>query len=216
MTVGAAMPLLHCAFLSILAVPTVLVAARAVEFKENRLAWASLAVSLALYTGGFAWQELSALAGAAPSFPGPTDAIWMAESPCALAALSLFARPWLKRVSRTLILETLLVLLATMAVVTAFVLPALQGNTNGLSRLAQVVNFLYPLFDSMLLSAAIIGAGVAGPRHGTPWLLIGLGTLGFIAGDLLWTVDIADGNWTVLSAGYLPYTVWPLAVAAAA
>ena len=36
-----------------------------------------------------------------------------------------------------------------------------------------------------------------------------IGALGLIVGDMLWTLDLADGTWSVLSPAYVPYLLWP-------
>src|SRR6478735_7678230 len=159
------MTLVHLLFLALLAVPTALVAARAVEVKQDRFAWATLAVGLTLFTTGFAWQALSDLSGEASGSPGLADVIWLAFYPFPLIAMLAFARPWLRRAHAPLLLETLLVLLGTTAVVTAFVLPPVLHNASELTPLAQTINGLYPLLDSVFLSVAILGASVGGRRH---------------------------------------------------
>ena len=113
-----------------------------------------------------------------------------------------------------MLLETLLVLLAAAAAVTALVLPHALVNAGGLSGDAQAVDLFYPLIDSALLSTAVIGAAVAGRRAGSPWALIALGAAALTVADMLWTMKLADGD--SLTAANALYPLWPGLVAAAA
>ena len=188
------MSVLHWVFLAFLAVPTALVAVRAATEPEDRVAWTALSIGLVLWTLGFAVQALD---GHAPDSPGPEDAIWLTAYAFPLAALYLFARPWLRRAPRTLLLDTLLVLLGTTAVITALVLPPVATNVSGLGQLAQAVNFAYPLIDGVLASVAIIGAAVAGRRArlalGCSWRSAPSPST---AGDASWVQRAADGTWS--------------------
>ncbi len=176
-------------FLLELAVPTALVIARAVCVRPERAGWSAFAAGLVIWTAGFVPSgELA-------------DELWIASYAFPLIGLAFLARPWLRRASAPLLLETLLVLFATAAVVTAPVI----------ASASQLANVAYPLADGVLLSVAVIGAAVAGRSAGSPWALIAVGAAALTVGDAVYA---ADGG-SLTNADVL-YPLWPALVAAAA
>src|SRR3954471_10835169 len=89
-----------------LAVPSLRVAGRAISVRADRVAWSAFAAGLVIWTAGFVASG------------GLADALWIASYAFPVIGLAALARPWLVRAPATLLLETLLVLLATAAVVT--------------------------------------------------------------------------------------------------
>jgi EAL domain-containing protein (putative c-di-GMP-specific phosphodiesterase class I) len=206
----------HWAYLALQVAATTLVATHAARRPADRFGWTVLATGLALWTFGSVWQVIGDLRGIVPPFPSVADAFWVMNYPMALLAFAAFARPWLRRVPARLSLDALLVLLGTAALVTAVVLPVVMTNAGHLTPLAQVVNFGYPIADSVLLSFAVIGTAVGGWRSRAPWALLGLGIVALLAGDTLWTVQASAGSWQPVMGSNAFYPLWPACAAAAA
>jgi EAL domain-containing protein (putative c-di-GMP-specific phosphodiesterase class I) len=201
LALGARDPLVtRWLFLAQLIVPTTLVLARAAAVREGRSAWAAIGAGLAAWTAGCIWDAVVP----APSLYTPAVPLWLASFPLLLGGFYGFARPWLRRAPATLLLETLLVVFGSAAVVSTVVLPGVNPQ--------RALGLAFPLIDGLLVSTALIGAAVAGRRPGSPWALIALGSLVLVAGDAMWSLG-ADG--AVLSSNAI-YPLWPGLVAAAA
>jgi EAL domain-containing protein (putative c-di-GMP-specific phosphodiesterase class I) len=215
--IGVDTPLVtHWAYLVLLTLPTVLVVARAVRVRDERLAWVSLAFGLSLWTLGSIWQVLADLRGIAVVSPGPVDALWLTIYPCTLLTFAAFARPWPKRSGIALAVDVLMIMLVCGAVVTAFVLPQLTANKGQLSGAAQVVFSAYPFADCVLLTVASVGAVVAGRRAGTVWMLFTTGSVVLVGGDILWALQAAAGTWQPVMGSNAVYPLWPGLAAVAA
>jgi EAL domain-containing protein (putative c-di-GMP-specific phosphodiesterase class I) len=204
------------AYLALMIAPTAAVVARAVKLRAERPAWGALAIGLVLWTLGSVWQVTRDLLGVVQAPAGVADACWLASYPFFLFTLDRLARPWLTRATATVALDTILVGLATAALVTACVLPLVLANVSGSTPLVQATSLAYPLADCLVLSMALIGAVVGGRRGGARWALIAVGALGLLAGDSLWTLQIATGTWAPIMGSNAFYPLWPMFAAAAA
>jgi hypothetical protein len=103
-------------------------AVRARRRATDRLAWALLAGGLLAWTAGNAYQAVVLRAENLFS-PSPADLGWLALYPLAYAGLGLLARARLLQAPRSMWLDGVTTAVATSAVGTAFVLPALEGRT---------------------------------------------------------------------------------------
>lgn len=207
----------HIGYLAALTIPTAVVVARAVLREQDRLAWATLAVSLVLWTLGSVWQVVGDLVGAtAPPFPSVADIFWLSAYPLWFVTFALFARPWLRRVPKAVALETLAVGLGVTALVSAPVLPWVTDNAAQLSTLGRAVNLFYPLADCALVSVAAIGAAIAGWRGDRTWLVLFAGTLALVIGDGLWTLQASAGTWQPVMGSNAVFPLWPAFAALAA
>ena len=189
---------------------------RAIRVPEQRFAWGILGLGLSLWTIGSIWQVLGELYGIHLATPGPADVLWLTVYPCTLITFAALARPWLRNAGVTLALDAAMLVLVAAAVVTAAVLPALTANQGDISAGAQIVTLAYPVGDVVLLSAALIGAAVAGWRAGAVWCLLAIGSVVLVAGDILWTLQTANGTWQPVMGSNAVYPLWPGLAALAA
>jgi EAL domain-containing protein (putative c-di-GMP-specific phosphodiesterase class I) len=196
-------PVASLAYLALLVAPTAAAAARTIKIRAERPAWGSLAVGLVLWTAGSVWQVTGDLLGIVQAPRSIADVFWLASYPFFFVTLGRLARPWLSRATATLALDTILIGLATAALVTA----AVSGAG---------ITLAYPLADCLVFSMALVGAVVGGRRAGARWALIALGALGLLAADSLWTLQIATGTWAPVMSSNALYPLWPMFAAAAA
>ncbi|MDX6671372.1 MAG: hypothetical protein QOI91_1735 [Solirubrobacteraceae bacterium] len=206
----------HGLYLLLMAVPTALIVLRAARHREDRLAWTLMAVGVTLWTLGSVWQVTLDLRGGTLPFPSLSDALWLALYPFAFASLALLARTRLRRPPLSLAFDALLVTLVIAAAVTAVILPPVIANASELSLFAQVVNFAYPIADTVLVSAAVVGALFVGWRRDGVWALLAAGAAALVAADALWTLQASAGTWKAIMGSNALYVVWPTFVAAAA
>ncbi len=206
----------HWTYLALMTVPSFAVVLRAIRVREQRFAWAVLGIGLTLWSLGSVWQVVGELYGIHLATPGPADVLWLTVYPCTLITFAALARPWLRNAGVTLALDAAMLVLVAAAVVTAAVLPALTANQGDISAGAQIVTLAYPVGDVVLLSVALIGAAVAGWRAGAVWCLLAIGSVVLVAGDILWTLQTANGTWQPVMGSNAVYPLWPGLAALAA
>jgi EAL domain-containing protein (putative c-di-GMP-specific phosphodiesterase class I) len=218
LVVGVDSPLVtHWAYLVLHVAFVAPVIARAILKREHRLAWASLATGLTLWTLGSIWQVAGdALGVQRPPFPSYSDVLWLAAYPFVFVTLGCFARPWLRRAPVATLFETLAVGLGATALVAAAVARYVDTNAGELTLLGRIVTLYYPVADSGLLAVAVIGATIAGWKAGRTWMLIALGALALVVGDGLWALQASAGTWEPVMSSNAVFPLWPAFAALAA
>jgi diguanylate cyclase (GGDEF)-like protein len=188
---------------------------RALAVPVERAAWWWMTAALAAYAAGDLYWVVAfePLAPADIPYPSVADALYLAFFLCAYVAIVLLARG--RRGGRVTGLQWLdgaIAALATGAVATAAIHPALSGSTRG-GALVVATNLAYPIADVLLLGliAALIGA--FGRAASATWLIIALGLVVSAIADTVYLVQVADGTYAI--DGLLDVT-WPLALLALA
>jgi len=143
------------------------------------------------------------LAGATSlPFPGPTDIGYLLFYPLMLAALGAMVRPQLRRVTYSVVLDTIVAALGAAAVITVLISPVLAPSMDSPLSFATAVSLAYPLFDVLLVAAAV-GLVASPARRG--WVLLVIGLLVFAAADVTYALRVATdayGVGTILDAGW--------------
>jgi diguanylate cyclase (GGDEF)-like protein len=189
--------------------------ARAAISTRDRIIWFCFGAGLAAWAAGDVyWGE--ALAELRPRdvpYPSLADAGYLLAYPFFYFGVLLLVRRNV-RFSVSTWLDGGIAALASAALVTAVLAPALVGLTQG-DFATVATNLAYPLADVVLLSFLIGGVAVAGLRGGRSWLLIGSGIFTWGVADSLYLHQVATG-------GYHPgfqdslYLLGALLIAAAA
>jgi EAL domain-containing protein (putative c-di-GMP-specific phosphodiesterase class I) len=206
----------HGLYVALLSIPSAFVLGRAFAVREQRAAWAAMGVGLILWTLGSVVEVILDLGGETPPFPSVSDALWLSIYPCALVALGVLGRGQFGRPPKGLIRDSVMVIIVLTAAVNALVLPAVLDNAAGLSGLAQVVLFAYPLGDSLLMALAVTAAVFLGWRNGLVMRLIAIGAAMLLMADVLWALSASGGAWQPIMSSNALYVLWPTLVAAAA
>lgn len=175
---------------------------------EDRRAWASIGIAIALcWLGELYWANF--LAGQAhPPYPSWADAFSLAHYGLVYVGIVLFLRARVPRLSRTVWLEGIVGALALGSVsATVVFAPLLAARHDGAA--AVVVKAAYPTFDLLLLMLVACGFMILGRRAGRDWALLGIGlTLSCVA-DSVYAVEMAKG--TYQPGGWLD-AAWPLSM----
>ncbi|HWV84818.1 MAG TPA: diguanylate cyclase [Capillimicrobium sp.] len=184
---------------------------RALAVPVERAAWWWMTAALAAYAAGDLYWVLvfEPLPAAEIPYPSVADALYLAFFVCAYVAVVLLVRG--RRGGRVTGLQWLdgaIAALATGAVATAAIDPALAGSTSG-GALVVATNLAYPIGDVLLLGlvAALIGA--FGRAASATWLIIALGLVVSAIADTVYLVQVADDTYAI--DGLLDVT-WPLAL----
>jgi two-component system cell cycle response regulator len=179
--------------------------ARAVLRRSERLAWAVMGVSLALWAGGnLYWTLVLADVEVAP-FPSWADALWLAFLPTAYVAILLLMRDRSPQLDSRLWLDGIIAALTTAAVSAAIVFGAVQETTGG-DTAAVATNLAYPLGD-MILLGTVLGALTAGRGRLDPtWVFFAAGIGVFAVADSIYLFRVADGSY--VASGLLDIG-WP-------
>jgi EAL domain-containing protein (putative c-di-GMP-specific phosphodiesterase class I) len=227
----AAVPISYLAALSILGgshvasqvayvlltmVSSIAVLARAVSSRQGRLPWLLLGIGLLLWSIGCLLQAVTAVRGEELPFPSPSDALWLALYPFAIAAFAILARRTLRRTPAAVAIDAVMVILVLAAVAAALVLSTLLENASGLSALAAIVNLAYPIADLTLVAIAGIVLLVAGRRAGATWMVLTVGASLLALADVLWALDAANGPLASVTDTLALHPLWSFLVAIAA
>jgi hypothetical protein len=168
--------------------------ARAWTAERGRLAWTLIGLSLAAFTVGDVISTI--LYSGAPNSPSATisDFFWLAYYPFVIAGLAFLIRDrflsfdlhrWIDGIAAALIVIALAVGLVVQPVFDK----SKQANTVG-----GVIQFIYPVFDVLILGAAIGIFALTAWRPGKTWLLVGLGLAVFAGADSVAAVQTVNGT----------------------
>jgi diguanylate cyclase (GGDEF)-like protein len=183
----------------------VLCGMRAVAHREERVAWAIIAVGLALYAGGNVyWSWVLADLDEAP-YPSIADGLWLSFYPLAYLAIVLLARSRMPRLGIRLWLDGLIAALTVAALSAAVVFKAVHQATGG-DTWAIWTNLAYPIAD-MILFGLVVGIMAAGrKRLDRTWLVLGVGFGIFAVCDSVYLYQVAKETYTtggVLDLGWI-------------
>jgi two-component system, cell cycle response regulator len=194
---------------SVLVGSAVLCLARGALGRGERLAWAVIGVSLALWAAGnIYWQVVLADVAEAP-YPSVADGFWLAFLPVCYLGVVLLARTRMPQLDSRLWLDGIIAALTTGAISAAVIFGAVLESTGG-EAAAVATNLAYPLGD-MILLGTVIGAMTAGRgRLDRSWLYFGAGIAVFAVTDSIYLLQIAKGTYAVeslLDVGWIAGTL---------
>jgi two-component system, cell cycle response regulator len=183
-----------------------LCALRSILGRTERVAWALMALALALWAGGeLYWTFALADLEEAP-FPSIADGLWLGFLPAAYLAAVLLIRNRIPQVDSRLWLDGVIGALTAGAVSAAVVFEVVQDTTGG-DTAAVATNLAYPLGD-MLLIGIVIGALTAGRgKLDRTWLCFAVGAAVFAIADSIYLLQVAEDTYVterILDLG------WPL------
>ena len=181
---------------------------RAVRVPAERMAWSAICLGATSYMLAAPIWMLHLQHQVPVPYPSIADVLWLGYYPLAYFGLVSLIRVRFPRLPRSLVLDGVVAALALAAVAVTVLGPAIARNSEGLSPLAQVVTFAYPLLDLALMGTVGFVFVISGWRPGRTWVLLGAGIAG---------IGIADGVWSYQLAGMLggspgiPNVLWTIA-----
>jgi diguanylate cyclase (GGDEF)-like protein len=183
-------------------------AARAALVREERGAWAAMAVGVACW--GAAEIVLSVVHPVAETIPLPSvgDPLFLAFYPASYVALLLLVRARLERIPAGIWLDGLVAALATAAVGAALLQQPIADATRG-SPAAVAVSLAYPLGDLVLLAIAVGAISLTGWRPERAWVYIAAALATAAIADATYLSEVATGTYR---EGGPEDTLWPLAM----
>jgi hypothetical protein len=184
----------------------VLCVARAVLRPGERVAWALMGLSLALWTGGDLYWTLVLADLAEAPYPSLADALWLAFLPTAYVALLLLMRNRSPQLDSRLWLDGIIAALTAGAISAAVVFGAVQASTGG-DTAAVATNLAYPLGDMILIGTVLGAVTAARGRLDRTWLFFAGGIGVFAVADSIYLFRVADGSYV---AGGLLDLGWPV------
>jgi two-component system, cell cycle response regulator len=178
----------------VMAAGALLVLARAVASREERLGWAFIGAALLAWTAGEAYFTLVLWDLASPPVPSPADVGFLLFPVLGVAGVVALASARVRDADRMMAADAATAALAAGAVSAALVFGAVVDMVGG-NRLSLATNLAYPVTDLLLLATVVGVAGLQGWRIGRTWLLLALGCLSFTVADGIYLVEVARGTW---------------------
>ena len=182
-------------------------AARAVLVREERLAWAVMALGLLSWTAGEVYWAAALADLDSPPYPSLADVFYVGLYPCAYVTLVLLIRARVTRIASSQWLDGAIGGMAVAALAASAALGAIVAGTEG-DVATVATNLAYPLGDLVLLTLVIGVFGVCRWRPGAAWLLIGAGLVAMALTDGIYLYQTAKETYkegTLLDVG------WPAA-----
>jgi len=188
---------------------------RAARIREERSAWALLALGFTPWTLGWVLHLGGEALGNPWISPGPIDMFWMSLYPFAMAALFQLGRQ-LSGLGTALLTDILTITLVTAGLVTALALPPLLA-TESLGELGRLIVVAYQVGDSILAAIAVVAFALAGRQVSVSWMLLAAAILTLGVADTAWTLEAAaTGPVPGMIASNALYPLGPVLAAAAA
>lgn len=189
---------------ALLLMAAVLLASRAILRRDDRWAWAALALGVLIWT--IADVLYSAWISQLDPVPYPSIADWMylVFYPFAYAALIIFLLHRIHRPPLSVWLDALIVALGAGAFI-ALALPSIYANITG-EPTAIFMSAANPLSDLLLLCLLLGILGVLSWRADRMWWLLLLGFFMLWITDSAWLLSVADDSYSI---GALIDIGWP-------
>jgi diguanylate cyclase (GGDEF)-like protein len=162
---------------------------RAFARPAARLAWAALAIGMALHLVGDVAYSAAPDLDAVP-VPSIYDPLWLAIYPCAYVALLVLIH---ERVGRTLLatrLDGIVCGLAAAALLGSVSLPLALDATAGAPFWETATSLSYTVGDLILLGAVVSAVALAGWRLDAMWALLAGAVLAWEGGDLMYLFNV--------------------------
>lgn len=173
---------------SVLAAAAALCLTRAAIEPRARPAALALGAGLACWSAGDVIWDAVWGDDSNPPYPTIADALWLAWYPLTAAGIALLIRDHVAGFELHRWMDGLAVMLLVLTPCAALLLePAFQEEHG--TTAARVVNFSYPVLDSLLIGAVIGVYGLLVWHPGRAWLLLGLGCVAMALADGLFAVQ---------------------------
>ncbi len=185
------------------ALPPALCWAIAARAGARRMETAFLAGGISAFGLGDAISRIGEMRYATLPFPSIADVFYLIFYPLILAALTLAVRRKLRGLRASIWLDSVLAAVAAACAIAVPLEPVL-AQTEG-SWLAKTISTAYPIFDMLLVAAAVGVLALHGWRLRSEWLwpIAGLGMFAF--GDIVYALRVAHNAYhlgTVLDASW--------------
>jgi diguanylate cyclase (GGDEF)-like protein len=193
---------------AIIAASALLIGTRAALVRNGRIAWAAMAVAVAVYAfGDVAYSGWVQFADPIP-YPSLADVAWLAFYPFAYVSLVLLVRRRVALFHRSMWLDGVVGMVGV-AGIGSIVVHRVVAATGG-SHAEVATTVAYPLADLLLLVIVIGSYGLFHWRPGRAWYLLGAGLAVYAAADLLYALRVANGTY---DPGTMLDALWPLGYA---
>lgn len=146
------------------------------------------------FLGELGWAVYTLLLNVEIPYPSIADVFWLSGYVPFFIALYLYVKNFASVLSRRMLCIVLgiVVILCALASVT-LITPIIGAEED---PIALVVDFAYPLLDLLLFSVATLGLAIFSKGSlGKSWLLINVGILMDVAGDMLFSYTTAQGTY---------------------
>jgi two-component system, cell cycle response regulator len=190
-------------------IAVVICAARVWARRQDRWAWALVALGVLTWSGGdLVWTLwLDNLAN--PPYPSVADWLYLVMYPAMYVALMLLMRSQRARIHAEQWLDGGIVALAVAALGTGLILPTVLHSGDG-RVIDDIVNLAYPMGDVTLLVFVVLAFALSSWRPGRLWLWFGAAMMVDAIADLIFTYVDAKGAYV---AGGILDTMWPASMA---
>ena len=183
---------------------TLAIVLRAATVREDRTAWALIAVAVCASTLG---DVLSTIIYASGDLPVPSwcEPLWLGFYPPFVVAAGLLTRGRVHGLRSGMWLDGAAGALAVAAVMSATLVAPLLRQVAGQPLPALLTNVAYPVGDLVVVAALVATTAVGGWRLDRRWVLLLAGTLAFVAADCAYLVQTAAGTYV---DGGIPDVGW--------
>ena len=173
---------------------TLAIVLRAATVREDRTAWALIAVAVCASTLG---DVLSTIIYASGDLPVPSwcEPLWLGFYPPFVVAAGLLTRGRVHGLRSGMWLDGAAGALAVAAVMSATLVAPLLRQVAGQPLPALLTNVAYPVGDLVVVAALVATTAVGGWRLDRRWVLLLAGTLAFVAADCAYLVQTAAGTY---------------------
>jgi len=173
---------------------TLLCAIRALTRREQRGAWAAIALSLAIFTvGSILWTTTVQFWDPVP-YPSIADAFFLVFYPVAYLGVGLLARVAVPRASTAVWTDGLIAAFGVAALEAAIVIGSISSGNRG-DAATVATNLVYPIGDLVLLMMVVGVFAILGWRPGPMWWALGVGLVVFAAADSVYVLRVSDGTY---------------------
>jgi two-component system cell cycle response regulator len=190
---------------------------RAASRSPQRVAWALVAVGLALWSAGsirvWALDDVWQLTAARMWLP---EALWICLYPLAYVAIGLMARERLRGVGAGLWLDGVGLALALGALANELLIAHIVRRTPGANATTAVPALVFALGDAVLVTMIAGTVTLLGWRVGKTWGLLAAGFAMFAVADAIYTAQMAAGTYAAGTAVDIGWLAGAFLIAAAA
>ncbi len=177
---------------SVLTISAALCFGRAAYEEHARSAWFVLGIAMACWAGGTVLWDVLYTGNPNPPYPSPADVLWLAWYPFIGLGIALLIRTRVSRFELHRWMDGLAVMLLVLAAGVPIILEPVQHYLHE-SQLGAIVDFSYPILDTLLLGAILGVFGLMSWRPDKVWLVLGLGCLITAGADAAFAVQQARG-----------------------
>ena len=164
-----------------------------------------LALGISAFAAGNVIFVRAASHSSSLPFPSAGDVGYLSFYPLVLASLAVALRHALRGIHGSALLDSALSALGGACGVAALLGPVFEGVAGG--RLAQLVALAYPLFDILLIGAAVGIAAINGWHRRSAWHWPVAGLTVFVAADVIYALRVVHSAYVV---GTVLDVLWPL------